>query len=100
MLCWIGRMERYADEKDWPMKNLIEEINCPVCEGMARLEEYDNDMYIDRIRRVVKFKMISYKCELCGEGFSTNESDDIVVSRINKGIRSEQRKIKIKKYVP
>ena len=62
--------------------------------------EFEDDMYIDRIRKVVKYKMINYKCENCDECFTTTESDTIVVNSINKGIRCEKRKSKIKKYVP
>lgn len=81
------------------MKNLIEEINCPGCDGFAKLEEFENDIYIDRIRKVVKFKMINYKCELCGECFTTTESDTIVVNSINKAIRCVQRKSKIDRLI-
>jgi hypothetical protein len=90
-------MERNAVEKDWNMKD---RINCPVCGTDSVLQEFEDDMYIDRIRKVVKYKMINYKCESCDECFTTTESDTIVVNSINKGIRCEKRKSKIKKYVP
>lgn len=90
-------MERDADKKDWLM--IEQQINCAVCVSKAILEEYENDMYIDRIKKKIKFKMVSYICKSCGESFTTTESDTIVVNRINKAIRSEQRKMKIKKYV-
>ena len=81
-----------------------QQIRCPMCGTKARLEEYENDMYIDRIKKRIKFKMISYSCDgknrSCFDSFTTTESDTIVVNRINKEIRSEQRKSKIKKYVP
>ena len=93
-------MERNATEKDWIMKNLVKETYCPVCGSNALLQYFDDDMYIDRIRKVVKYKMINYKCESCDECFTTTESDTIVVNSINKGIRCEKRKSKIKKYVP
>jgi hypothetical protein len=70
-----------------------------MCGSKARLEEYENDSYIDRIKKRIKFKMISYSCDACTNSFTTTESDTIVVNRINKGIRCEQRKSKIKKYV-
>jgi rubredoxin len=91
-------MERYANQKDWLM--IEQQIRCPMCDSKARLEEYENDMYIDRIKKRIKFKMISYSCDVCTNSFTTTESDTIVVNRINKGIRCEQRKSKIKKYVP
>ena len=75
------------------------EINCPTCGGKARLEEYDNEMYLDRIKKIVKFKMVSYVCNACTNSFTTTESDTIVVDRISKAMRCEQRKSKIKKYV-
>lgn len=90
-------MERDANEKDWPM--IEQQIRCPMCGSKARLEEYENDMYIDRIKKRIKFKMVSYVCGACTNSFTTTESDTIVVNRINKVIRSEQRKSKIKKYV-
>lgn len=90
-------MERDADKKDWLM--IEQQIRCPMCGSKARLEEYENDMYIDRIKRKIKFKMVSYVCNACTNSFTTTESDTIVVNRINKEIRSEQRKSKIKKYV-
>jgi DNA-directed RNA polymerase subunit RPC12/RpoP len=90
-------MERDADKKDWLM--IEQQIRCPMCGSKARLEEYENDMYIDRIKKRIKFKMVSYVCNACTNSFTTTESDTIVVDRINKGIRSEQRKSKIKKYV-
>jgi len=89
-------MERDAVEKDWLM--IEQQIRC-MCGSKARLEEYENDMYIDRIKKRIKFKMVSYSCDACTNSFTTTESDTIVVNRINKEIRSEQRKSKIKKYV-
>ena len=77
-----------------------QQINCAVCVSKAILEEYENDMYIDRIKKKIKFKMVSYVCGACTNSFTTTESDTIVVDRINKAIRCEQRKSKIKKYVP
>jgi DNA-directed RNA polymerase subunit RPC12/RpoP len=77
-----------------------QQINCATCNGKARLEEYDNEMYLDRIKKIVKFKMVSYVCNACTNSFTTTESDTIVVHRINKAMRCEQRKSKIKKYVP
>ena len=76
-----------------------QQINCAVCNGKARLEEYENEIYINRIKKKIKFKMVSYVCDVCTNSFTTTESDTIVVNRINKRIRSEQRKSKIKKYV-
>lgn len=90
-------MERNATEKDWLM--IEQQINCAVCNGKARLEEYENEIYINRIKKKIKFKMVSYVCDVCTNSFTTTESDTIVVNRINKRIRSEQRKSKIKKYV-
>jgi hypothetical protein len=90
-------MERDADKKDWLM--IDREINCATCTGTAILEEYENKMYSDKIRKVVKFKMVSYICHSCGESFTTAESDTIVVNRIKVAMRCEQRKSKIKKYV-
>jgi len=75
------------------------EINCPTCGGKARLEEYENEIYINRIEKNIKFKMVSYVCNVCTNSFTTTESDTIVVNRINNKIRNEQRKSKIKKYV-
>ena len=51
-------MERDADKKDWLM--IEQQIICPMCGSKARLEEYENDMYIDRIKKKIKFKMVSY----------------------------------------
>ena len=76
-----------------------QQIRCPMCGSKARLEEYENDMYIDSIKKKIKFKMVSYVCGACTNSFTTTESDTIVVDRINKAIRCEQRKSKIKKYV-
>ena len=76
------------------------QINCAVCNGKAMLEEYENGIYIDRIKKKVVVDMLSYACDACKNSFTTTESDTIVVDRINKRIRSEQRKSKIKKYVP
>jgi len=75
------------------------EIYCPVCGHQAILEEYENEIYINRIEKNIKFKMVSYVCGACTNSFTTNESDTIVVNRINNKIRNEQRKSKIKKYV-
>lgn len=77
-----------------------QQIRCPMCGSNARLEEYENDMYIDRIKKKIRVNILSYACGACTNSFTTTESDTIVVNRINKVIRSEQRKIKIKKYVP
>lgn len=83
------------------LRSMIDqEINCAVCNGKARLEEYENGIYIDRIKKKVMIDMLSYACDACKNSFTTTESDTIVVNRINKEIRSEQRKSKIKKYVP
>ena len=76
-----------------------QQINCAVCGSKAILEEYENEIYINRINKKIKFKMVSYSCDACTNSFTTTESDIIVVNRINKAIRSEQRKSKIKKYV-
>ena len=76
-----------------------QQINCAVCGSKAILEEYENEIYINRINKKIKFKMVSYSCDACTNSFTTTESDIIVVNRINKEIRSEQRKSKIKKYV-
>jgi hypothetical protein len=75
------------------------EINCATCDGKASIEEYENEMYIDRIKKKIKFKMVSYVCDSCTNSFTTTESDTIVVDRISKAMRCEQRKSKIKKYV-
>jgi len=88
-------MERDVNEKDWLM--IEQQIRCPMCGSNALLQDFEDDMYIDKIRKVVKYKMINYKCESCDECFTTTESDTIVVNRINKVIRSEQRKSKIDK---
>lgn len=90
-------MEREAAEKDWLM--IEQQINCATCNGKARLEEYENGMYIDRIKKKIMVDMLSYVCDACKNSFTTTESDTIVVNRISKRIRSEQRKSKIKKYV-
>lgn len=90
-------MERNTTKKDWLM--IEQKINCAACGGKARLEEYENEMYLDRIRKIVKFKMVSYICHSCGESFTTTESDTIVVNRLKVAMRCEQRKSKIKKYV-
>ena len=74
-------MARNATEKDWTMKNLVKETYCPVCGSNALLQYFDDDMYIDRIRKVVKYKMINYKCESCDECFTTTESDTDNIQR-------------------
>ena len=76
-----------------------QQINCAVCSAKAILEEYENEIYINSINKKIKFKMVSYICKSCGESFTTTESDTIVVNRINKEIRSEQRKSKIDKLI-
>jgi hypothetical protein len=74
-----------------------QQINCPECGGKARLEEYENETYIGRIKKKIKFRMISYVCDSCTNSFTTTESDTIVVNSINKKIRTEERKSKINK---
>ena len=90
-------MERDADKKDWLM--IDREINCTTCTGTAILEEYENEIYIERIKKKIRFDMVSYMCQSCEESFTTTESDTIVVNRINKEIRSEQRKSKIDRLI-
>jgi len=90
-------MERDADKKDWLM--IEQKINCPTCGSKAILDEYENNMYIDRIKKRIKFKMVSYVCGSCKNSFTTTESDTLVINGINKAIRKEQRKSKINKYV-
>lgn len=90
-------MERDADKKDWLM--IEQQINCAVCNGKARLEEYENGIYIDRIKKKIMIDMLSYVCDSCRESFTTTESDTIVVNRINKKIRSDQRKSKIDRLI-
>lgn len=78
---------------------MIKQINCAVCSGKAILDEYESDIYIDRIKKIIKFKMINYKCHICGECFTTTESDSIIVNRINIQIRKEERKSKTSKLL-
>jgi|LauGreDrversion4_2_1035121.scaffolds.fasta_scaffold04375_24 hypothetical protein len=77
------------------MKTLIKELYCHNCNGSASLQEFENEMYIDRIKNIVKFKMINYECNFCGWCFTTTESDTIVLKRISNSIRCEKRKSKI-----
>lgn len=77
-----------------------QQISCPLCGNKARLEEYENEIHSSRAGKKIKFRMISYVCGSCTNSFTTTESDTIVVNRINNKIRNEQRKSKIKKYVP
>ena len=90
-------MARDATKKDWTM--IEQQINCAVCVSKAILEEYENEIYINRINKKIKFKMVSYICDSCKNSFTTTESDTIVVNRINKKIRSEQRKSKIDRLI-
>lgn len=76
-----------------------QQINCATCGGKARIEEYENEMYIDRIKKKIKFKMVSYVCDSCTNSFTTTESDTIVFNSINKAIRKEQRKSKIDRLI-
>ena len=78
---------------------LEQQISCPMCGTKARLEEYDNEINSSRDGKKIKFRMISYACDACTNSFTTTESDTIVVDRINKAMRCQQRKSKIKKYV-
>jgi len=73
-------------------------IDCPYCEySIAVLNEYDNDIWVNKISRKINVKMLSYVCKTCRSSFTTTESDTIVSDRISKKIRSEKRKIKISK---
>jgi len=78
---------------------LEQQISCPMCGTKSRLEEYDNEINSSRDGKKIKFRMISYACDACTNSFTTTESDTIVVDRINKAMRCQQRKSKIKKYV-
>jgi DNA-directed RNA polymerase subunit RPC12/RpoP len=76
-------------------------IDCPYCkDSIAVLDEYDNDIWINKISKKINVKMLTYVCNTCWNSFTTTESDTIVSDRISKKIRNEQRKDKIKKYVP
>jgi|LauGreDrversion4_2_1035121.scaffolds.fasta_scaffold1193466_2 hypothetical protein len=77
-----------------------QQISCPMCGSKARLEEYENEVNAGRSGTKIKFRMISYACGACTNSFTTTESDTIVIDRINSKIRSEERKYKIRKYVP
>ncbi len=75
-------------------------IDCPYCKySIAVLNEYDNEIWINKISRKINVKMLSYVCKTCQSSFTTTESDTIVSDRISKKIRNEKRKDKIKKYV-
>ncbi len=76
-------------------------IDCPYCKySIAVIDEYDNEIWINKISKKINVKMLSYVCKECWNSFTTTESDTIVSDRISKKIRNEQRKDKIKKYVP
>jgi|LakMenE18May11ns_1017448.scaffolds.fasta_scaffold9851301_2 hypothetical protein len=71
-------------------------IDCPYCkDSIAVLDEYDNDIWVNKISKKINVKMLSYVCKTCRNSFTTTESDTIVSDRISEKIRNEQRKDKI-----
>jgi len=79
-------------------------INCPVCGTAAILEEYERELYVSKAGKKIKFDMITYRCAVCEGCFTTTESDTVVSEMIERKIRNvirfDERKSKIKKYVP
>lgn len=78
------------------MKN---KITCAVCGDVAELVSDINDFYVGKINKKIWVNFFSYQCDACEESFTTTEVDELNLSKIEIGIRSFKRMLKINKII-
>lgn len=77
--------EKYLEDcrkaNTWGKRPPEEEINCPFCEtGKARLHELPLEHWV--VPHVWKGTIWGYDCLLCGESFTTTESDTVTLASL------------------
>jgi uncharacterized phage-associated protein len=67
--------------------NMIQRIECPYCDGMANMQREARDLTY----RKEPFRIIAhfYKCENCGEEFTTTEADTISLVQAHNQYREK-----------
>jgi putative zinc finger/helix-turn-helix YgiT family protein len=67
--------------------NMKQKIECPYCDGMASLQKETRDLAY----RKDQFKIVAhfYKCEKCGEEFTTTETDTISLIQAHNQYREK-----------
>jgi hypothetical protein len=73
----------------------MEKVNCPTCGKFCNLERNLNDIFIGKINSKIFVDFLSYHCFDCSETYTTNETDELNLEEINKGIKKFQRMVKI-----
>ena len=74
-------------------------IKCPCCGDICELVNDFNDLQFPGLYDDVTVDFLSYKCNSCGDSFTTTEVDEINLKRIYKGIRNYKRKDKINSLI-
>lgn len=74
---------------------IAERILCPYCGGDIPLAERESEVSSAKLGRKVKSMVLFYECEVCGQSFTTTESDTESQRRFRASMRRETRKDKI-----
>lgn len=77
---------------------LKDKIDCPICGDVATLKIFKINSGFFTYREEFYYDTLCYTCSVCGESFTTNESDTITLDNYQKGYRSQTRKIRINEY--
>ena len=74
-------------------------INCAICGDIVELVSDFNNIYVGKINKKIWVDFLSYQCDVCEESFTTTEVDELNLSKIEIGIRSYRRMLKINKVI-
>lgn len=77
---------------------LKDKIDCPVCGDVATLKIFKINSGFFTNGSEFYYDTLCYTCNVCGESFTTNESDGIALSNYHRGLRAHNRKNKINEY--